>query len=139
VFREGYTEFQGVTAIDPLPDYIEEPEVLGYPLRMVTPRAHSFLNSQYSNMGRQGRAEETQHVRIHPVAAQARGIVVGALGRTGVDGATGRGQGTAAPAARIGGELRCALEKCCGRCHATADPGAFGGSLELVGDSLVRP
>ncbi|HZE66884.1 MAG TPA: molybdopterin-dependent oxidoreductase [Sporichthyaceae bacterium] len=74
VFRQGYTELQGNTRIDPLPDYLDEPAVPGYPLRMVTPKAHSFLNSQYSNMTRQGRSEGDQHVQIHPAAAQQRQI-----------------------------------------------------------------
>lgn len=78
VFRQGYTELQGVGELDPLPDYVDEAEVAAFPLRMVTPRAHSFLNSQYANMERQGRVEESQHVLIHPAAADTRGIADGA-------------------------------------------------------------
>jgi anaerobic selenocysteine-containing dehydrogenase len=73
VFRQGYTEFQGESDLDPLPAYVEEPPA-AYPLRMVTPRAHSFLNSQYANMERQGSAEGTQHVQLHPAAASVRAI-----------------------------------------------------------------
>jgi anaerobic selenocysteine-containing dehydrogenase len=78
VFRQGYTDLQGAGKLDPLPSYLDEPRNAEFPLRMVTPRAHAFLNSQYANMARQGRSEGTQHVRIHPEAAGPRGIVDGA-------------------------------------------------------------
>ncbi|OZC63635.1 molybdopterin oxidoreductase [Rhodococcus sp. 15-725-2-2b] len=77
VFREGYTEFQTNDALDPLPSYVVEIPDANYPLRMVTPRAHSFINSQYSNMPKQLKMAKDQHAVIHSEDAADRNITDG--------------------------------------------------------------
>jgi anaerobic selenocysteine-containing dehydrogenase len=78
VFRQGYTEFQGGQWVDPVPNYVPPTdEGGGYPLCMVTPKAHAFLNSQYGNMDRQRDFEKDQDVLIHTDDARARDITAG--------------------------------------------------------------
>ena len=77
VFRQGYTEMQGDVPSPAVPDYVEEPVDARHPLKMITPRGHSFISSQYANMDRQRTAEVGQHVVLHPADAEARGITSG--------------------------------------------------------------
>lgn len=85
VFREGYNEFQVGGYVDPLPHYIPpEEDVNGtpYPLFLLSPKPHAFLNSQHANMDRQRRVQgEHQSVIIHAEDAEARGIDEGDLVR----------------------------------------------------------
>jgi len=77
VFREGYNEFQPGNAVDPLPCYVPpEDELDGgpYPLKMISPKAHAFLNSQYGNMDYQRRVQGEQSLIINADDAEARGI-----------------------------------------------------------------
>jgi anaerobic selenocysteine-containing dehydrogenase len=77
VFREGYNEFQPGNAVDPLPCYVPpEDELDGgpYPLKMISPKAHAFLNSQYGNMDYQRRVQGEQSVIMSADDAEARGI-----------------------------------------------------------------
>ena len=77
VFREGYNEFQPGTAVDPLPAYVpptEDREPSLYPLFLLSPKSHAFLNSQYGNMGYQRRVQGEQSVIMHADDAEARGI-----------------------------------------------------------------
>jgi len=85
LFRQGSNEFQDGTAVDPLPTYIAPQEssdtnktlAAKYPLNILTPKNHAFLNSGYANIARQlGHAGE-QYVMIHPSDARARGISEG--------------------------------------------------------------
>ena len=85
LFRQGSNEFQDGTAVDPLPTYIPPQEssdtnktlAAKYPLNILTPKNHAFLNSGYANIARQlGHAGE-QYVMIHPSDARARGISEG--------------------------------------------------------------
>jgi len=85
LFRQGSNEFQDGTAVDPLPTYIPPQESLDtnqalaakYPLSILTPKNHAFLNSGYANIARQlGHAGE-QYVVIHPRDARPRGIADG--------------------------------------------------------------
>ena len=85
LFRQGSNEFQDGTAVDPLPTYIPPQEssdtnktlAAKYPLNILTPKNHAFLNSGYANIARQlGHAGE-QYVMIHPSDARARGIAEG--------------------------------------------------------------
>jgi anaerobic selenocysteine-containing dehydrogenase len=85
LFRQGSNEFQDGTAVDPLPTYVppqESPDTnqalaARYPLSILTPKNHAFLNSGYANIARQlGHAGE-QYVVIHPKDARARGIAEG--------------------------------------------------------------
>ncbi|MEV1294973.1 molybdopterin-dependent oxidoreductase [Pseudonocardia sp. NPDC049635] len=79
VFRQGYTELQGDTASPPVPDHVPEVPDPRHPLKMITPRGHAFLSSQYANMDRQLSSEQGQHVTLHPEEAQRRGLVAGAV------------------------------------------------------------
>lgn len=74
VFRQGLLADQGERPIPEVPTYHVEPDDDAHPLRMVTPRAHSFISSQYANFERQLSAEGEQHVQIHPKVAEHRNI-----------------------------------------------------------------
>ena len=85
LFRQGSNEFQDGTPVDPLPAFIPAQESVDtnpalaakYPLNILTPKNHAFLNSGYANIARQlGHAGE-QYVMIHPTDARARGIAEG--------------------------------------------------------------
>jgi len=85
LFRQGSNEFQDGSAVDPLPNFIAPQEsadtnktlAAKYPLNILTPKNHAFLNSGYANIARQlGHAGE-QFVMIHPSDARARGIAEG--------------------------------------------------------------
>jgi anaerobic selenocysteine-containing dehydrogenase len=66
--------------IDPLPFYDAPAEVadaalaLRYPLALVTPKTHLFLNSTFANQRRQHGAQPEPFVVIHPQDAAARAI-----------------------------------------------------------------
>lgn len=77
VFRQCYEEFQGDLVLDPVPTYVEQAGDPDAPLTMITPRPHSFLNSQFANVPKKARSELSQNVQIHPVQAAKRGIVDG--------------------------------------------------------------
>jgi anaerobic selenocysteine-containing dehydrogenase len=54
------------------------PEVAGrYPLALISPAAHAFLNSSFANLPKQLRQELHPFVEIHPEDARARGIESG--------------------------------------------------------------
>jgi anaerobic selenocysteine-containing dehydrogenase len=77
VFREGYNGFQPGGTVDPLPHYVppvEDVEGTPYPLFLLSPKSHAFLNSQYANMGQQRRVQGEQTVLMHQDDAEARGI-----------------------------------------------------------------
>jgi anaerobic selenocysteine-containing dehydrogenase len=85
LFRQGSNEFQDGTPVDPLPGFIppkESPDTnpalaAKYPLNILTPKNHAFLNSGYGNIARQlGNAGE-QCVMLHPADARERGIAEG--------------------------------------------------------------
>ena len=70
--------------LDPLPGY-DPPAEVGdealadrYPLAMITPKTHLFLNSTFANQRRQRAAQPEPHVVIHPADAARRGIGDGA-------------------------------------------------------------
>ena len=85
LFRQGSNEFQDGSPVDPLPGFIAPQEsadtnaalAARYPLSILTPKSHAFLNSGYANIARQlGNAGE-QYVMLHPADARARGIAEG--------------------------------------------------------------
>jgi anaerobic selenocysteine-containing dehydrogenase len=85
LFRQGSNEFQDGSPVDPIPSYIPPVEssdtnkalAAQYPLNILTPKNHAFLNSGYANIARQlGHAGE-QYVMMHPADARARGIAEG--------------------------------------------------------------
>jgi anaerobic selenocysteine-containing dehydrogenase len=82
LFRQGSNEFQAGEPIDPLPNYIppnESPSTnptlaARYPLNLLSPKSHAFLNSGYGNLQHQQRVAGEQHAVIHPEDAGKRGI-----------------------------------------------------------------
>jgi anaerobic selenocysteine-containing dehydrogenase len=80
VFREGYTELQSGAPVDPLPHWREPAEArsAAFPLTMISPKAHGFLNSTYANADRQLRLMRGRPQAIlHPDDAAVRGIADG--------------------------------------------------------------
>jgi anaerobic selenocysteine-containing dehydrogenase len=89
LFRQGYAAEQSGEALDPLPNYIPPNEspatnpVLAkrYPLNMLSPKSHAFLNSSYGNLPAQRHHAGAQKVVINPRDATSRGIAAGDLVR----------------------------------------------------------
>ena len=81
-FRSGYGAFQDGGYIDPLPTHLppfesqsSSPQVaVKYPLNIISPKAHGFLNSQYANEIKQRRREGDPVLIMHPEDARPRGI-----------------------------------------------------------------
>ena len=87
LFRQGYNGDQDGMPVDPLPHYIPPNEnsrtapklAKRYPLSLISPKSHAFLNSNYGNLPAQtAQAGEEQTVFLHPDDAEQRGIVAGA-------------------------------------------------------------
>ncbi|PCI47263.1 MAG: molybdopterin oxidoreductase [Alphaproteobacteria bacterium] len=82
LLRQGYDGDQPKDTVDPLPHYIpprETPQtnkILAkkYPLNLISPKSHTFLNSSYGNMKRQLRSAGRQFILIHPEDAKSRKI-----------------------------------------------------------------
>ena len=77
VFRQGSNEHQDGSPVDPLPGYIEYEDDQKYPLNVLSPKNHAFLNSGYANIARQLGHAGDQYVMIHPNDAQSRKIADG--------------------------------------------------------------
>jgi len=81
-FRAMYEGEQDGTLLDPLPGYqpVREspqtnPELAKrYPLNIISPKSHAFLNSCYANERHKIRIQGEQYVMISPKDAQARNI-----------------------------------------------------------------
>ena len=81
-FRQMYEGFQPGEALDSLPDYVgprERPETnpelaKKYPLNIISPKSHGFLNSCYANMDHKIKGQGEQFVMINGADATARGI-----------------------------------------------------------------
>lgn len=88
-WRSMYEDMQPGTPIDPVPDYLppyespaSNPELASrYPLNIVSPKSHGFLNSQYANESIQQLRQGEQTVLIHPADAAGRGIRNGQMVR----------------------------------------------------------
>lgn len=86
ILRSGSTEFQPRNRIDPLPEYIPPYESVSsnaelgsrFPLSLLSPKAHGFLNSQYANEIRHARRQGRQFVMMSPGDAAPRNIHSGA-------------------------------------------------------------
>ncbi|MEY9185871.1 anaerobic selenocysteine-containing dehydrogenase [Bradyrhizobium sp. USDA 326] len=87
LFRQGYNGEQDGAPVDPLPHYIPPNEnartapalATRYPLSLISPKSHAFLNSNYGNLPAQtAQAGEEQAVLLNPDDAATRGIVAGA-------------------------------------------------------------
>ncbi len=80
LFRQGVAGNQDGGHVDALPTY-QPPRELGadarYPLALVCPKPHAFMNSQYGNMAKQLQLQGVQWCAIHPADAAARGIAAG--------------------------------------------------------------
>ncbi|MFN3869179.1 MAG: molybdopterin-dependent oxidoreductase, partial [Hyphomicrobiaceae bacterium] len=84
-FRQMYEGYQPGEPLDPLPDYVgpresaaRNPELAKtYPLNIVSPKSHGFLNSCYANMEQKIRGQGEQFVLISAADAASRGIVEG--------------------------------------------------------------
>ncbi|MBA2350281.1 MAG: molybdopterin-dependent oxidoreductase, partial [Burkholderiales bacterium] len=80
-FRQMYEAFQGGESIDPLPGYVPPRESLvsnpqlgrRFPLNIVSPKSHGFLNSCYANEANKIRGQGAQFVLINPSDAMPRG------------------------------------------------------------------
>jgi anaerobic selenocysteine-containing dehydrogenase len=89
VWRSMYEGMQPGEPIDPLPDYIPPYESAGsnpdlakrYPLSIVSPKPHAFLNTQYGNEERQRVRQGEQKILIHPTDARQRNIGNGTVVR----------------------------------------------------------
>lgn len=81
-FRQMYADFQPGEPLDTLPDYVPSRETAAtnpelaqkYPLNIISPKSHGFLNSCYANMAQKIRGQGEQFVLINAVDAEARGI-----------------------------------------------------------------
>ncbi len=79
---EFFSETLAKQGVDPLPTYIPPresaqtaPELAKrYPLAIISPPAHNFLNSSFANLPTFVKAEKEPHLEIHPSDAAARNI-----------------------------------------------------------------
>ena len=89
VWRSGYTEMQVGGYVDPVPNYIPPHEAVDsepnkaaqFPLNLISPKPHAFLNTQYGNEGPQMKRHGEQRIMINPSDAASRSIVNGAYVR----------------------------------------------------------
>ncbi|CAN1486856.1 BisC Anaerobic dehydrogenases, typically selenocysteine-containing [Methylophilaceae bacterium] len=85
-FRQMYEDFQPGEDIPELPDYVPSKETAlanpelarKYPLNILAPKSHGFINSSYANMESKIKGQGEQFVMIHPADALDRGLVDGA-------------------------------------------------------------
>lgn len=85
-FRQMYDGFQPLNDLDPLPGYVPNRESVDsnpalaarYPLSIISPKSHGFLNSCYANVAEKIKGQGEQFVMIHPADAESRGIREGA-------------------------------------------------------------
>ncbi|GJM03368.1 MAG: molybdopterin oxidoreductase [Rhodomicrobium sp.] len=81
-FRQMYEGFQPGEPLDPLPDYTpprespaSNPQLAEkFPLNIVSPKSHGFLNSCYANMEEKIKGQGEQFVLINAADANTRGI-----------------------------------------------------------------
>jgi anaerobic selenocysteine-containing dehydrogenase len=82
LFRQGSNEFQAGEPVDPLPTYVPPNEspatnaqlAAKYPLNIISPKSHAFLNSSYGNLPRQLHHAGEQFVLVNPKDALARNV-----------------------------------------------------------------
>jgi anaerobic selenocysteine-containing dehydrogenase len=86
---EFYSQRLAQMGMDPLPCYIAPSESVRtaakqagkYPLAMISPPAHSFMNSSFANLPTFLKSEKEPYLEIHPDDAGVRGIKNGHLVR----------------------------------------------------------
>ncbi|EYB67542.1 formate dehydrogenase [Deinococcus phoenicis] len=79
-YAQGADTPSGRVQLSPAPQHREPQAALtaDYPLRLITPPAHHFLNSTYGNLPHLTRAEGSEpHVLIHPADAEAYALADG--------------------------------------------------------------
>ncbi len=84
-FRQMYEGFQPGEPLDDLPDYLAARETLAadpalfakYPLNIISPKSHYFLNSCYANVEEKIKGQGEQFVLINHLDAKSRGIQEG--------------------------------------------------------------
>ena len=84
-FRQMYADKQGGEPLDAVPDYVPPRETphtnpglaQKYPLNIISPKSHGFLNSCYANMEQKIKGQGEQFVLIHADDAEVRGITDG--------------------------------------------------------------
>lgn len=84
-FRQMYEDFQPGEDIPELPDYVPSKETASanpelakkYPLNILAPKSHGFINSSYANFESKIKGQGEQFVMIHPADAMDRGLVDG--------------------------------------------------------------
>jgi len=82
VFRQLYDDLQPGEPLDDVPDYVPPREspatnpalAKKYPLNIISPKSHGFLNSCYANEAHKIKGQGEQFVLINPADAKARGI-----------------------------------------------------------------
>jgi len=86
-FRQMYEGFQPGEDLDSLPDYVASREssatnpklAAKYPLNIISPKSHGFLNSCYANDARKLKGQGEQFVLINKVDAEKRDIKEGTV------------------------------------------------------------
>jgi anaerobic selenocysteine-containing dehydrogenase len=81
-FRQMYEGFQSGEPLDSLPDYVcsketpsTNPELAKkYPLNILSPKSHGFLNSCYANMAQKIKGQGEQFIMINALDAELRNI-----------------------------------------------------------------
>ncbi|MCX7077383.1 MAG: molybdopterin oxidoreductase family protein, partial [Methylococcales bacterium] len=81
-FRQMYEGFQPGELLDSLPDYVcsrettaTNPELAKkYPLNIISPKSHGFLNSCYANMEQKIKGQGEQFIMINALDAELRNI-----------------------------------------------------------------
>jgi anaerobic selenocysteine-containing dehydrogenase len=81
-FRMMYEGEQDGTPVDPLPGYVPPRETPStnpdqaklYPLNILSPKSHGFLNSCYANEGHKIKGQGEQFVMVSPADAETRNI-----------------------------------------------------------------
>ena len=81
-FRQMYDAYQPGEPLDTLPDYVPPRETAAtnpelakkYPLNIVSPKSHGFLNSCYANMDHKIKGQKEQFVLINADDAKSRNI-----------------------------------------------------------------
>ena len=81
-FRQMYEDYQPGQDLPPLPDYVPQLEskqtnpqlAKKYPLNVITPKSHAFLNSCYANMTDKQRVQGDQFVLISEIDSKQRNI-----------------------------------------------------------------
>lgn len=83
LFRQGSNDHQDGSPVDPLPHYIKPREGRGsdlaarYPLSLLSPKSHAFINSSFGNLDRQRKVQKEPMLLINPEDADERGIETG--------------------------------------------------------------